>query len=738
MSPHNAITGWSQPPITLALGQGRGDSALYRLKINGKPFYVLKQRGSFRDMAYDHGRLLAHEMEEGAFPEIVSTIARGIDYESETLRKIAGALYRCYSDRVLASVSDEYRHATEALADGYQHVLATPRFSRQHVLDAIVAIEVGNLVEGLGRLLEIPFVRVKTLIGLLPVLLPYLHDDHAQTYLKSAATSDDAQESLVRTVKHMANTNNRCDFACTGFSVPGRITKDGHHLHARNLDADLYNWNTAPVLSFVDETPSNPNWRKYVAFGTAGLIYPGGISGLNDQGIAASSHQLSTAGYRSKHESGSADIAPFVQQRILREAATLDEAVDIAKDREHFAAWVIFCSDAKSGEAVRIELHPDKVEVSRSLAEPLSQTNHFLSLDFYERQFDSGDAHFTPTFGKWLETHARFFSVKEALERCRHPRQIDTDWAIDQLASGEDYYLENVRRVKRLGAHKYASHRSYGRVPRKVYGQLSTIVRADPWRRPGTDEVWLTIGDRLPGPHATYAGWRVDWDGFNIRPTDHRPLRRTQHLVRSKRSNWEQSLERYVWARMTFSRPRDANGDLLRRDMTGDERAKAVERAEYLLGSAIELAALDRIVEVPYHHMRARMRHLRRDYAGANADWTLLRDIWARQNGDPAIGANWPVDRPRYQPLMYAYEAALVAVLSAASEDCLSVSNNWDGRRQRLDDARELLDMVKVEIFGAQMPGHFDLDRWRDVADEIEDKGGYEAKLPDPNFITVE
>src|SRR3546814_16380357 len=84
----------------------------------------------------------------------------------------------------------------------------------------------------------------------------------------------------------MAGPDTRIDFACTGFAVPAGLGKDGRHLHARNLDADLYNWNTAPVLSLLDETADHLGWHKYAAFGTAGLLYPGGVSGPNELGRA--------------------------------------------------------------------------------------------------------------------------------------------------------------------------------------------------------------------------------------------------------------------------------------------------------------------------------------------------------------------------------------------------------------------------------------------------------------------
>ena len=121
--------------------------------------------------------------------------------------------------------------------------------------------------------------------------------------------------------------------------------------HARNLDADLYNWNVATTLFLIDETDNHPGWHRYVAFGTAGLIYPGGISGLNDAGIAVSLHQLSTTHYRTHVGTGVADIAPIIQQRVLREAGTLEQAVEIIRSVQPFSAWVIFCSDAAAGRA---------------------------------------------------------------------------------------------------------------------------------------------------------------------------------------------------------------------------------------------------------------------------------------------------------------------------------------------------------------------------------------------------
>src|SRR3546814_12849074 len=100
------------------------------------------------------------------------------------------------------------------------------------------------------------------------------------------------------------------------------------------------------------------------------------------------------------------------------------------------------------------------------------------------------------------------------------------------------------------------------------------------------------------------------------------------------RRHWEESLTRYVWARLAVSRPRDSEGELLRRRLTSDEKLEGLQGAVHLLSSAIALAALDRLVEVPYHYMRARFRHAAGDYAGAESDWRLLRAIWAWQRDE--------------------------------------------------------------------------------------------------------
>ncbi|MFO0996686.1 MAG: C45 family autoproteolytic acyltransferase/hydrolase [Alphaproteobacteria bacterium] len=734
------VKGLDRVPVVLPAGAGRAESSLRRVSVKGKTLNILRQRGTLPGMAYDQGRLLAKEIQSGVFPEILSSIARGTDLGDPLKNTGAAALFRALRNCVATNISEEFQSAITSLAQGYRDALHRPRFTADQVTDAVVGIEVENLADGISRRFQMPsmMAKAKTAAEVVEMFLANASQDDIRQLLTSVAQGMNIQSMLGDAFTRLSHPRHRSGFACTGFSVPGRLAADGRHLHARNLDADLYSWNDSPALYLMDETPGGAGRHKYVAFGTAGLLYPGGISGINDAGIAASLHQLSTTRYRLKFDKGHADIAPFVQQRVLREASSLKDAVEIIKSRQAFGAWVIFCSDAKSGQSRRVEFNGDTIRVGPVTSSPMAQTNHFIHPDLVEHLFDENDAHFTPSFGKWLETRSRMAMVDGALARGTRHARIDMNWAIDLLASGRDGALLAVAEAHGLDSATSGVERSFGRVPRKAYGQLSTIVRGDPQRRSGGDEAWMTIGDQLPGCESHHVGWQVDWTGFDVKPVASDPIRRTTQYVRSGRSNWERSFELYLSARVATVRPRDAKGRLLSRARNDAERRASDREAERLLTAAIALAAKDRVVEVPYHFMRARIRHDLGRYRSARQDWDLLRDIWAHQTRRPRIPAHWPVREPRVQPIMHEYEAALTLTLSVVTEDRARRNAAWSGRDKQLRAALNLLLRVKTESFGKGKPAHFDLVAWIDRVRALQGKGRAEVTLPDPNFVTAE
>src|SRR3546814_10172065 len=88
-----------------------------------------------------------------------------------------------------------------------------------------------------------PGVRALRAPAILALVLPGLADPDAKAYAEAAQSGDAAkQKDVGAALQAMAGPDTRIDFACTGFAAPAGLGKDGRHLHARNLDAELYNW----------------------------------------------------------------------------------------------------------------------------------------------------------------------------------------------------------------------------------------------------------------------------------------------------------------------------------------------------------------------------------------------------------------------------------------------------------------------------------------------------------------
>lgn len=131
---------------------------------------------------------------------------------------------------------------------------------------------------------------------------------------------------------------------CSGFIVGADSAKGGELIQTRNMDGDVVDsWNQDPTLYLIKE-PGEGNY-PFVATATAGLAYPGGVSGFNTQGISVSIHEMSTVNYKLFQSDRKTDIAPYVLQKILRNAGSIDDAVKIVKSYQegskvlHLAAW---------------------------------------------------------------------------------------------------------------------------------------------------------------------------------------------------------------------------------------------------------------------------------------------------------------------------------------------------------------------------------------------------------------
>ena len=700
----------------------RADSRLEVWEANGKPFFVLAQKGRFADICYDHGRLLAQELEDGVFPEILATIAHDVDADRSVEPgfgdRILGAFFNRLSSDVLRSTSDEFRRGVEALERGYFTGLDNALFDGTAVAHACVAIDTGNVATGFDHVRQ--FRRFSTRYGYWRnyVLSARMMNRWGRPY-GAAATDpvhDDVELEAWLDAAPGAGGRRRAGMGCTGFWAAPGLTPDGLGLHARNFDGAFFSWNRHPVLSLIDETPTNSTWQRYAAVGTAGLIYPGGISGMNEAGLAVSLHQMSTVNFTVGDGSGDFDLAPYVQQRILREARNLDEAVDIARDRKHFAAWAILVSHAPSGQAVRIELsgseddEGDQVQQVEAgpQADRMVQTNHFLSDALKERHHFFEDAHFTKTVGKWTETRARFVTTEAKLAEAIDRNALNTERAIAMLADHADGALGGERR-------------SFGRTICKAYSLMSSIARAHPGRASGQDELWFALGESLPGPHSTLVGFKIDWPSLSAKAAG-------VHKTETVPPEFLAAMQAYIDAFAAYERPRQPDGSYFRRRPTAREMQSIRQVALAALDRAVTTAEDSGIQEPAFRYIRARLAHeaaLAHPEVDKQARLEEAARDWAKLRGWAADGAVAMTD----------WERALIYILSAATEMAREQRADVDPG-DLLQKGRALLEKVAKDNFAPDAP-HQDIKTWRKVAAAI-DSDGADAELPEIDFVTVE
>lgn len=688
----------------------------YREPGSGRTFFVLSQTGAFADLCHDHGLLLGTRIDEGVFPEILDTVAVDTDVATPFLDQLFSALFVQITEDLFRATSDEFQRGVHQLHKGFRQATGGARGFAE-VMTACMAIDAGNVATGFTQRLRRWGAADAPLAEAIDYVLAAMaaYGRRPGPGVSRASVADAVAAQGGRRLLGMG---------CTGFALAPRLTGDGLGLLGRTFDGAFFRWNAVPGLFVIDERGTDPRIRhRYAAVGTAGLIYPAGISGINDAGLASSLHQMSTTTYSTGRPGGGWEIAPFVQQRIMREAGSLDEAVAVVRGCRHFASWAILVSDARAGRAVRIEINGradrdggQRVEVS--FAEPRQiQTNHFREGPLAEAFDHFGDAHFTKSTGKWLESRSRLATATDRLDVIEGA--VGVDEALRLLADHDDHYLSD--RFFPPPLHPAAgSRRPFGRTICKAYGQVASIVRADPDRARARDQIWVTIGhdDGRPGPHSPCVGFDIDWKAMALRPAAD-PVREAHSL----NARALEGCAAYVEAFRTLARP-VAAGRYLGRDPDPAELAALRAQALAALDRAVALdEAPGTDVSVAYRYVRARLRHVAGRHGDALRDWDDLLRFAAR----------------RISPVrMNDYERGLICLYAGATEAALG---NRGRARNLAAMAREWFRIVGVSLFG-DGPDHPDLDRLKSLADRLRThaiNGPDDVPaLPPIDFVTVE
>lgn len=158
---------------------------------------------------------------------------------------------------------------------------------------------------------------------------------------------------------------------CTSFAAWGRHTADGKLLIGRNFDFYVGDdFSKEKMVAFI--RPDSGYNHAMVTW--AGMV--GAVSGMNEKGLTVTIN----AGKSAMPLKAKTPIS-LLTREILQYAATLDEAIDIARRRDVFVSESILVGSAVDGKAVIIEVSPKKFGVFevKNGADLLVCANHFQS-----------------------------------------------------------------------------------------------------------------------------------------------------------------------------------------------------------------------------------------------------------------------------------------------------------------------------------------------------------------------
>ena len=205
---------------------------------------------------------------------------------------------------------------------------------------------------------------------------------------------------------------------CSSFAAWGNQTQDGKLLIGRNFDfyaGDDFAKNK--IIAFI--APDKGHSFMSVTWG--GMI--GVVSGMNDQGLTVTIN----AG-KSQFPLIAKTPVSLVTREILQYAATIEEAIAIAKKREVFVSESIFVGSAKDKKAAIIEVSPQKFgvyEVQNS--NQLICANHFQSAAYQNDK--KNQRHI-------LESHSQY-RYERMEELLKESSKVDQKAVVDILRDRE-------------------------------------------------------------------------------------------------------------------------------------------------------------------------------------------------------------------------------------------------------------------------------------------------------------
>jgi|GEM_PF-5617360 len=225
---------------------------------------------------------------------------------------------------------------------------------------------------------------------------------------------------------------------CSSLIVSSPLSAAGL-LHARNLDYEGYGiFDRAPAL--IRYHPSEPGAQQYISLSSLGL-HQAGISAMNESGVILTLHQAMVAQTSLR---GSPILS--VNERVIREARSLEQALQILASVKHSGSWRVLLSSAREDRALLVEISAKGTYVAEdsrfdrptARAGLLLATNH---VNAAELQMDE----FSVNYRYAEDTRLRLRALQRLAGReISRKGRIDLQAAIDMISSGEAFDEEGV------------------------------------------------------------------------------------------------------------------------------------------------------------------------------------------------------------------------------------------------------------------------------------------------------
>jgi isopenicillin-N N-acyltransferase like protein len=206
----------------------------------------------------------------------------------------------------------------------------------------------GKFQEAKYELLGVKLPIKQAIAAIFAMQRPYI----PERYIQEMQGLADALETDAQTV-FVANSVPEL-FHCSGFALLGEITEPGTLLHGRVLDYGV-DWKLQDHAVLVI---AEPNGRiPYVNVTYAGFI--GSVTGMNNEQVS-----IGEMGGRGFGKWEGVPMA-FLVRRVLEEARTLEDAIEIFKSSKRTCEYFFVIGDAKNNSAAGIEAGADRFSVVR-------------------------------------------------------------------------------------------------------------------------------------------------------------------------------------------------------------------------------------------------------------------------------------------------------------------------------------------------------------------------------------